>query len=296
MPKEADLKGKSIEFLWFLKKKGYAESTVVQRVCQLKLLVKEGADLYDADSVKMVIAAKKCSNSHKSNLVHAYTSFLSMEGGKWEPPNYQPHRKLPFIPLEKEIDALIAGCSKKVATTLQLLKETGMRIGEAWRLRWIDIDERRSTIRCEAEKHGNPRMFKISSKLLSMLKILPRKSQHIFNRTSLSANRTNFIRQRKQLARKLQNPRLLQITFHTLRHWKATMEYHRTKDILHVMQMLGHRNIQNTLIYTQLIEFEEQDDFHSATAKSVDKALTLIETGFEYVCEMDGVKLFRKRK
>ena len=26
------------------------------------------------------------------------------------------------------------------------------------------------------------------------------------------------------------------------------MEYHKTKDILHVMRMLGHRNIQNTLI------------------------------------------------
>jgi site-specific recombinase XerD len=28
------------------------------------------------------------------------------------------------------------------------------------------------------------------------------------------------------------------------------MEYHRAKDILHVMQLLGHKSIKNTLIYT----------------------------------------------
>jgi integrase len=47
-----------------------------------------------------------------------------------------------------------------------------------------------------------------------------------------------------------------EITFHTLRHWKAAIEYHRTKDTLRVMKMPGHKNIQNTLIYTQLVNFE----------------------------------------
>jgi integrase len=59
-----------------------------------------------------------------------------------------------------------------------------------------------------------------------------------------------FVRQRKRTATKLANPRINQITFHTFRHWKATMEYHKTKDILHVIRILGHKNIKNTLIYT----------------------------------------------
>jgi len=71
---------------------------------------------------------------------------------------------------------------------------------------------------------------------------------------------------RRRVAQKLKNPRIVQTKFHTLRHWKATMEYHRTKDILHVMQLLGHKNINNTLIYTQLITFEN-DDFHVRVAK-----------------------------
>jgi len=100
---------------------------------------------------------------------------------------------------------------------------------------------------------------------------------------------------RNRTAFKPQNPRLRQISFHTFRHWKATTEYHKTKDILHVMQMLGHRDIKTTLIYTQLIQ-SESDDYHSAVAKTVEEARSLIETGFEYVTDVDGVKLFRKRK
>ena len=33
-----------------------------------------------------------------------------------------------------------------------------------------------------------------------------------------------------------------------------------------------------------------------AVAKTVDDARKLIETGFKYVTEIDGVKIFRKRK
>ena len=73
------------------------------------------------------------------------------------------------------------------------------------------------------------------------------------------------------------------------------MEYAKTKDILHVMKMLGHRNIQNTLLYTQLISFES-DQFHSATAKTVLDAQKLIEAGFEDVCEFNETKIFKKRK
>jgi integrase len=93
----------------------------------------------------------------------------------------------------------------------------------------------------------------------------------------------------------IRQPRLQQITFHTLRHWKATIEYQKTKNILHVMDLLGHRNIESTLIYTHLIDFEG-DEYHSAVAKSVEEARKLLETGFDYVCQKDDIMLFRKRK
>jgi hypothetical protein len=74
-----------------------------------------------------------------------------------------------------------------------------------------------------------------------------------------------------------------------------TMEYHRTRDILRVMKLLGHRSIDNTLVYTQLVEFEN-DDYRSAVANNVDEAKRLIEAGFEYVCSHNETMLFRRRK
>ena len=73
------------------------------------------------------------------------------------------------------------------------------------------------------------------------------------------------------------------------------MEYRKTRNILHVKQLLGHKRLENTEIYTHLIEFEN-DEWHSATAKTIEEARQLIEQGFDYVTDMDDFKLFRKRK
>jgi len=127
-----------------------------------------------------------------------------------------------------------------------------------------------------------------------MLNLLPKDSQRQFNGSLRHFART-FRRQRKRAANKLQNKRIEKITFHTLRHWKATMEYHRTKDILHVKQMLGHKSIQSTLIYTRLVNFES-DQFTCKVARTLQEAENLIEAGFDYVTDIDGAKLFRKRK
>lgn len=37
-------------------------------------------------------------------------------------------------------------------------------------------------------------------------------------------------------------------------------------------------------------------DFVSATAKNMEEAQKPVESGFEYVCEFEGSRLFRKRK
>ena len=61
------------------------------------------------------------------------------------------------------------------------------------------------------------------------------------------------------------------------------------------MRFLGHKNIKNTLRYVHLIDFNKEE-YHVKVANNIDDACKLIESGFEYITEMDGVKLFRKRK
>ena len=153
-----------------------------------------------------------------------------------------------------------------------------------------------NTIRVTPEKGSNPRIFKASNKLMAMLTALQGKSEseRLFGKWVKSLERC-FYQQRRTIANKLKNPRILRISFHTFRHWKATMEYHRTKDILHVMRVLGHKRIQNTLVYTQLVDLSS-DEYVSKVAKTVQEACQLVESGFEYVTEMDDVKIFRKPK
>jgi integrase len=291
----ADIKGKLVEFAWWLKKQGYKDSTITSKVKLMKILAQRGGNLEDPESIKEVIAKQNWSEGRKENAVDAYTSYLTFAGGKWEPPSYKRVDKLPFIPTEQELDALIAGCGPKMACFLQLLKETGMRAGEAWNLKWTDLDFEAGAVRVTPEKGGAPRLLRLSIKCLSMLQALPRRDMRVFGGYPIRGFARGFQRTRKLLAKKLGNPRLLQISFHTFRHWKATIEYAKTKDILHVMKLLGHKNIKNTLIYTQLIDFKE-DEWICKAAENVEEAKQLIEAGFEYVNTINGVHLYRKRK
>jgi len=44
-----------------------------------------------------------------------------------------------------------------------------------------------------------------------------------------------------------------------------------------------------------MVQFKNEE-YCSATASTIEDAKKLVESGFEYVTEIDGVKLFRKRK
>ncbi len=297
------VKGKIIEFLWWMEKQGFAKDTIRGYGSCLRALLYRNADLLDPESVKEALAKEKAwSQNRRRNVINAYTLFLRFNGSKWEKPRCKVDRKIPFIPTEQEIDCLIAGSSRKVATFLQLLKETAFRSGEAKRILWTDIDfEKRLITLNQPEKHSLPGIYKVSQKLIDMLNTLPRKSLKVFGDGPINSIKGTFTKARRRLAYKLQNPRLLQIHFHTLRHWKATMEYHRTKDIFHVKEFLRHKKLDNVALYVQIDKrlFKDVDDgFTCRIAHNAGEAISLIEAGFEYVTGeySDGGKLFRKRK
>ncbi len=57
-----------------------------------------------------------------------------------------------FITMEEETNQLIVGCGRRTATLLQLLKETGVRVGEATKLKWTNVDFERKVVRVTPEK------------------------------------------------------------------------------------------------------------------------------------------------
>ena len=262
-------------------------------------MLNNNVNLNNPEEVKLFIAKRKTwSNGHKTIAVYAYDNYAKMKGITWTIPQYRRQESIPFIPTEKELNALIHGTAKKMSIALQTLKETGFRIGELWKCKWTDLDEERQTLKCRAEKNSKPREIRISAKLISRLNTLPRNNEYIFGNTRLSGFRWSFDKQKTALAKKLNNPRLKQIHFHTFRHYYATKLYHETKNILEVQSKLGHKRLDSTMVYTHLVEFdEESQNYHHAIARNEQEAGELIDNGWTYVLTTpNGIMMFRKRK
>ena len=112
---------------------------------------------------------------------------------------------------------------------------------------------------------------------MAMLNALPYRYDYCFRNPktepekSMRSYQKSFEEQRKLIANKLQNPRINAITFRTLRHFRASTLYHKTRDILLVKAELGHKSLTSTLVYTHLISFKD-DDYVCKVAGSVEEA------------------------
>ena len=283
------------EFAEQLKRDGYSEHTIKACIRYLDFMERKGINILRPEQVKSFIAEQNLQNHSKATYVTYYGIFAKVMHIQWTPPKYRYERKIPFIPLEEEVNDLIAGCGRKMAVFLRLLKETGARAGEALRLTWKDFDFVKGTVVINhPEKGSMPRILPISQTLRAMLNSLSRKNKRIF-KASMNTMQSNFRNQRNRLAIKLRNPRLKQITFHTFRHFFATMLYAKTLNILKVQRALGHKNINNTTIYTHLIDFKS-DEYEVQVAETVDEAKKLGEAGFDHYDTVDNCHLYRKRK
>lgn len=293
-------KGKIIEFGFWLKKQGKHESTIETRMTHLRLLANRGAILSDPESVKKVLAMQEgWSDGMKANVTDSYSSYLQMVGLTWIAPTYKRRETIPFIPSEAELNQLIGSCGKILGTFLQGLKETGADPGELAAITPKDVNKDARTITLNNPVKGHrPRILPVSVELIRRLENITKGTERIFNDVLL---RRAFYYKRKTTSFKLANPRLLHVTFITFRHWFGTTQYHKLKDILQVQRLMGHKNIQNTLIYIDLeskLYNSSSDGFTTRVANNVGEACSLIESEFEYVTGEynDGGKIFRKKK
>ena len=288
-----------INLMIWMKKEAYEETTIKATAKRLKYLQKN-CPLNNPEIIKTFIANKKCSNAFKECLIETYDIYMRAIGQTWGKPVYKRYDKLPKIPTEEKIDMLIANAPPQMALIMSMSKDMGTRPVELTWLKVLDINLQNGIVNITGAKHTVGRIGKLKPQTLEMLK-------HFILKRNLNINDTIFRilsdsiceqyrRYRNKLAEKLQDPTFKTIRLYDFRHFFATMEYHKTKDLLHVKTLLGHRDIKTTLRYTQLLESLPNDEYHCKTANNINEATQLIENGFEYVTEIEGVKLFRKRK
>jgi integrase len=199
-----DIKGKLLQFAFYCKKEGMTDATIKTFNGTMKRLAKI-ANLNNSENVKEAIARMKVEENTKVSYCVAYTVFLNFLGKTWKTPKYKYRQKLPeFLPTEEEINQLIAGCGNKTGTLLQLIKETGMRIGECLSLKWICVNfEKRIITLTDAEKHSLPRIFRVSNTLISMIGNLLKVNDKVFGLTTRCIAENCLRNSRKKVARKL---------------------------------------------------------------------------------------------
>ena len=273
----------------------------IKNVDKLLTHISKHADLNEPEQVKRFIANKQTSNNHKRNLCFAYKQYCDYYKITWQKPKYYQERKTIRIPTTAQLEMLIANSREIMSIKLSVSKETGLRPIELCNLKVKDIDIEQKTIYPTTAKHGAPRRLKISNSLQQMLKnhIDTRKlnlTDKLFKGDSDNYGK-HYRLHRNKLAERLHKPELRTIRLYDFRHYFATTLYARTRDILLVKQQMGHRKIETTLIYTQLLNINEDEEYTCKATTDSKQATELIENGFEYVATTpDALMLFRKRK
>jgi integrase len=277
---------------------GKSDGTIKATDTRLKIISKH-ADLDNPDTVTKFITHMKTGNNYKIALIRTYIQYCKHYNLTWNPPKYTSDTKAIKIPPQPKLDQLIANSGKTLATKLRISKETGLRPVELMNLKVKDIALEQRTIYPTTAKHGSSRSIVISTNLRDTIQCHINRSRlqlndKLFKGTALDYGHA-YRQMRNRLSDKLNDPSLKQIRLYDFRHYFATTLYHKYKDLLLVKQQMGHKRVETTLIYTQLLNAPD-DEYISKTATNIKEAQNLIESGFEYVTEIDGTKLFRKRK
>ena len=259
-------------------------------------------DLKSAAEVEKFIYSMQCKNTYKNKLFEAYERFCVANGICYGKPRKLKEEEFVInVPTEQRIDTVIACCGWVYATVFNLSKH-GLRPDEIAKLTLRNIDLENGKINVPTSKLGAQRTIQLKKQCAEMLReYVHRKKIETLDNRLFGASckiKENWRKYRHRAYEKFHDVELLKIRLYDLRHWFATTTYIKTRDIFYVKYVLGHRRLENTLIYIHLakslVDFPE--DYVCETAKTVEEAKKLIEEGFEYVTDFNEVKLFRKRK
>jgi integrase/recombinase XerD len=164
-------------------------------------------------------------------------------------------RALPVVASREEVERLIKVISNtRARTVVTLLYGTGLRLNEALKLKVSDIDSDKMVIHVRFGKGGKSRQVFLSNKLLNILREYYRTyrpGEYLFeHRRGKPVHETLIQGWCKEGCRRahIKTP----ITPHVLRHSFATHLLESGTDLRVIQALLGHSNINSTLIYTHV--------------------------------------------
>ncbi len=184
-------------------------------------------------------------------------------------PQIKADKKLPVVLSKQEVWAMLTHCTLlKHRILIGLLYGCGLRCREVRSLRLADIDFDRLQVRVVQGKGKKDRYLPLSIHLARGLKtyIAAEKPQgYLFGGArSMDPTGPSYSQKGVQWAVREAAKRagiIKQVCVHTLRHTFATHLLEDGLDILHVKELLGHEDIETTLVYLHVARVDGRKPF-----------------------------------
>lgn len=165
-----------------------------------------------------------------------------------------------------EVLALANNSTDPYAALFIFAAFSGLRMSECRALKWSCIDRERKLIHVEAgyvrgeegtTKSGKVRAVPLVDQAAAALDRLPVTGDLVF--TTASGDRVNDQTVREAMKRAVKSAGLVPLTFHNLRHTFGTLMA-RALPIHDVQRIMGHADIQTTMLYLHSKPMDEQTD------------------------------------
>jgi len=258
------------KFVDYLRYKNYSKVTIkayenlvyhflMQTKKQVEHITIEDIEIYN----KHYIIEKRYSLSYQNQLINAIKLFfIRINNIHFDVKDIERPRKSTYLPTvlsQKEIKQIFKNIDNlKHLTILSLIYSSGLRIGEALRLKVKDIDSERNIIFIQQSKGHKDRVVGLSPKLLTLLRTYYKKyrpKEYLFEGQNGGMYTASSVRQVFKRACKkagIHKP----VRVHSLRHSYATHLLELGTDIRYIQDILGHKDPKTTMIYTHVTNKE----------------------------------------
>jgi len=203
---------------------------------------------------------KQCSQSHYKQAVAGLRFFykytLNQEWLKEKIPYPRKRLKLPVVLSSEEVREILAAVEgDRNRVVLETIYGSGLRLMEALNLRVADIDSKEMLLHIRSGKGGVARHATLSSTLLEIL----RKYFRVYRSRDFLFPSKDGKRQmcetviQKSFSKALAKTGIKKkASVHSLRHSFASHHLERGSDLRLIQELLGHRSLKSTLIYTHV--------------------------------------------
>ena len=250
---------------------GYSSSTLFnysRAVAKVSLHFKKSLLDLDPDEVNqwlfLLAKEKTASSTYFKHTVYGLRFFFRLHGMEdrvLRLPTVKNDRKLPIVFSRDELRLFLKIPQRlKQRFIFSLIYSAGLRVGEVCRLKISDIDKDRLQIRIIKSKGNHDRYVPLSHLLLIGLDKYLRSSfpvNYLFNgKKKGDPLGHSAVQQSFRLALK-QSGILKQASVHTLRHTFATHLLEDGVDIVTIKELLGHVNIETTMMYLHVAKLNK---------------------------------------